>query len=472
MAEVNQGGSSEMAEATTGAPAEPLVKIEGLSHFFGKGALRKQILYDISEAVWPGEIVILTGPSGSGKTTLLTLIGALRAAQEGSLLVLDRELRNATEATLTEVRQGIGYIFQAHNLLDALSATQNVQMSMLDGSEDPEKSRERAREMLEAVGLGDRLDHHPGQLSGGQKQRVAIARALAAAPRLILADEPTASLDKKSGRDVVEIMQRLTKQEGSAVVLVTHDNRILDIADRIVHLEDGKLASYAEAVADTTQQLLHSFSRTQTNQHVIDRIEAAGTEDFAEALATLTRESTDLLRILELSSDETFRALLSKVLHAVTLKIGELLEAERATLYLVDQEAGEIWAEVAKDEDGRPVEIRMPLGAGIAGHVGATGEAVNIPDAYADDRFNREVDERTGFVTKSILCLPLRRKDGSVFAVTQLLNKRGGEPFDEADQEKFDSLTGSLAVILESWWAMTQIRMRSWSSISSSSPEG
>ena len=449
-----------MAERSADASLEPLVKIEGLSHFFGKGALRKQILHDISEAVWPGEIVILTGPSGSGKTTLLTLIGALRAAQEGSLVVLDRELRNASEDTLTEVRQGIGYIFQAHNLLDALSATQNVEMSMLDGSKDPEKSRLRAQEMLEAVGLGDRLDHHPSQLSGGQKQRVAIARALAASPRLILADEPTASLDKKSGRDVVEIMQRLTKQEGCAVVLVTHDNRILDIADRIVHLEDGKLASYAEAVADTTQQLLHSFSRTQTNQHVIEQIEAAGTEDFAEALNTLTRESTDLMRILELAGDETFRALLSKVLQSVTFKIGELLEAERATLYLVDRDAEEIWAEVARDEAGKPVEIRMRLGDGIAGHVGQTGEAVNIPDAYEDERFNREVDERTGFRTKSILCLPLRRKDGEVFAVTQLLNKRGGQPFDDTDLKKFDEFTEALAVILETWWAMTRTRSR------------
>ena len=453
------GATAEDKGATEeAASAGPLVEIQGLSHFFGKGALRKQILYDISEAVWPGEIVILTGPSGSGKTTLLTLIGALRAAQEGSLNVLGRELLSATEATLTEVRQGIGYIFQAHNLLDALTATQNVQMALLDTSVPPEQAKQRSRDMLDAVGLGDRLDHYPGQLSGGQKQRVAIARALGAAPRLILADEPTASLDKKSGRDVVEIMQSLTKQEGCAVVLVTHDNRILDIADRIVHLEDGHLASYAEAVADTTQQLLSSFSRTTTNQHVIDKIESSDASAFAGALETMTRESTELLRLLELAGDETFRSLLSRVLRSVTSRIGEMLEAQRATLYLVDREAGEIWSEVATDDAGQPVEIHMRLGEGIAGHVGETGEAVNIPDAYSDDRFNPEVDVRTGFTTRSILCLPLRGQDGEVFAVTQLLNKHGGKAFDAADQERFAELTPSLAVILESWWKMTRAR--------------
>lgn len=172
--------------------SDPLITIENLNHSFGKGSLEKQILFDISEAVWPGEIVILTGPSGSGKTTLLTLIGALRAAQEGSLVVLGRELRDASEADLTEVRRGIGYIFQAHNLLEALTATQNVQVSLLEDDVDAAVGRKRAIDMLEAVGLGDRADHYPSQLSGGQKQRVAIARALASAPKLILADEPTA----------------------------------------------------------------------------------------------------------------------------------------------------------------------------------------------------------------------------------------------------------------------------------------
>lgn len=438
--------------------ADPLVTIESLNHSFGKGSLKKQILYDISEAVWPGEIVILTGPSGSGKTTLLTLIGALRAAQEGSLVVLGKELRDASEDDLTEVRRGIGYIFQAHNLLEALTATQNVQVALLEEGIDPEIGKKRAVDMLEAVGLGDRVDHYPSQLSGGQKQRVAIARALASSPRLILADEPTASLDKKSGREVVEIMQRLTKQEGCAVVLVTHDNRILDIADRIVHLEDGHLASFAESVADATQQLLQSYSRTKTNEHVIEKIESADTEEFTVALETLTRESSDLLKVLQLTGDETFRALLSQVLQALTIRIGELLGAERCSLFLVDPEAGEVWAQVARDEEGKALEIKMKVGQGIVGLVAATGETMNIADAYADERFNREIDRRTGFQTRNILCMPLRRQSGEIFAVTQLLNKSTGGAFDASDEQRFDQLTSSLAVVLESWWTMTQTR--------------
>lgn len=438
--------------------SDPLVTIENLNHSFGKGSLKKQILFDITEAVWPGEIVILTGPSGSGKTTLLTLIGALRAAQEGSLVVLGKELLDASEADLTEVRRGIGYIFQAHNLLEALTATQNVQVALLEDGIDPTVGKKRAVDMLEAVGLGERVDHYPSQLSGGQKQRVAIARALASAPKLILADEPTASLDKKSGREVVEIMQRLTKQEGCAVVLVTHDNRILDIADRIVHLEDGYLASFAESVADATQQLLQSYSRTSTSEHVIDKITSSTTEEFTAALETLTRESTDLLRILQLTGDETFRALLSQVLQALTIRIGELLAAERCSLFLVDPETGQVWAQVARDEQGQPLEIRMQIGQGIVGHVAETGEPINIADAYADERFNREIDRKTGFRTRNVLCMPLRRQTGEIFAVTQLLNKTGGESFDTSDEQRFDQLTSSLAVVLESWWTMSRAR--------------
>ena len=442
------------------AGTQPLVRIENLNHSFGRGKLAKQILYDISEAVWPGEILILTGPSGSGKTTLLTLIGALRAAQDGSLVVLGNELRNASENALTEVRRGIGYIFQSHNLLDALTATQNVEVALLEGGIDRDESRKRALSMLEAVGLADRAAHYPRQLSGGQKQRVAIARALASSPRLILADEPTASLDKKSGREVVEIMQRLTKQEGCAVVLVTHDNRILDIADRVIHLEDGRLASFAASVADATQKLIRSYSRTTTNDHVIERIESANTEEFSEALQTLTQESQDLLQVLELTSDETFGALFERVLRALTIRIGEFLDAERCSLWLVDEEKNRICAQVAFDEAGNPLQIEVPLGEGIVGHVAATGEVVNVPDAYADDRFNADVDRRTGFQTRNILCMPLRRSDGSVFGVTQLLNRRADGPFDQADEKRFDELAASLAIVLETWWAMRGSRRR------------
>ena len=184
--------------------ASPIV-IENLNHHYGKGSLRKQILFDVDVEIGQGEIVIVTGPSGSGKTTLLTLAGALRSTQSGSVRVLGSELRDASGATLEKVRRQIGFIFQQHNLLGALSAVQNVELGLrVTGRYNAAAQRKVALEMLEAVGLGQRVHYKAEQLSGGQRQRVAIARALAAEPSMLLADEPTASLDKQSGREVVD----------------------------------------------------------------------------------------------------------------------------------------------------------------------------------------------------------------------------------------------------------------------------
>jgi putative ABC transport system ATP-binding protein len=219
-----------------------VIDIQNLNHYFGQGTLKKQVLFQINLKITEGEIVILTGPSGSGKTTLLSLIGGLRSVQEGSLQHFEKELRGASEEQLVQTRRQIGYIFQAHNLLPFLTARQNVQMSIeLQEHLGGRETEERAALMLEEVGLGHRIDYYPDSLSGGQKQRVAIARALAGNPPLVLADEPTAALDSKTGRDVVNLMQRLAKEQSRTIVLVTHDNRILDIADRIVHMEDGRL---------------------------------------------------------------------------------------------------------------------------------------------------------------------------------------------------------------------------------------
>ena len=213
-----------------------------LSHYFGQGNLKKQVLFDINLEISAGEIVILTGPSGSGKTTLLTLMGGLRAVQSGSLKILGKESLGASKQELTALRCNIGYIFQAHNLLSFLTARQNVRMSLELHERFLEQNLDAiADDALTAVGLGERITYYPDNLSGGQRQRVAIARALASHPKIVLADEPTAALDKKSGRDVVEIMQRLAKEQGCTILLVTHDNRILDIADRIVYMEDGQL---------------------------------------------------------------------------------------------------------------------------------------------------------------------------------------------------------------------------------------
>jgi putative ABC transport system ATP-binding protein len=220
-----------------------VVEINNLNFSFGAGALRKQILFNLAMEVRRGEIVILTGPSGSGKTTLLTLIGALRSAREGSLRVLGQELRGAGRRQLVAVRRRIGYIFQSHNLLRSLTARQNVQMALeLNEAIVGSEARRRAAEMLARVGLGEFAERLPTSLSGGQKQRVAIARALAHEPQLVLADEPTAALDSQAGRQVVELMRRLARERGAPILMVTHDNRILDIADRLIHLEDGQIS--------------------------------------------------------------------------------------------------------------------------------------------------------------------------------------------------------------------------------------
>lgn len=222
----------------------PVISIHNLNHFFGHGQLRKQVLFDINLEINAGEIVIMTGPSGSGKTTLLTLVGGLRSAQSGSLEILGRELCGANSKELTLARRSNGYIFQAHNLHGSLTALQNVRMGLeLHKNLSSQQMQKRSTEMLEHVGLGDRINYYPNDLSGGQKQRVAIARALVNHPKIVLADEPTAALDSKSGRDVVNLMQTLAKEQGSTILLVTHDNRILDVADRIVHMEDGRLTN-------------------------------------------------------------------------------------------------------------------------------------------------------------------------------------------------------------------------------------
>jgi putative ABC transport system ATP-binding protein len=241
------------------------IALEDVSYSFGKGSLEKQILFDIGTRIEAGEIIILTGPSGSGKTTLLTLIGALRSAQKGSVKVFGQELLNAKERALIKVRRQIGYIFQSHNLLDSLTIHQNVQMALQLGGVKSRDGKDRIDAVLQRVGLSEFQHKYPGELSGGQKQRAGIARALVNRPQIVLADEPTASLDKQSGRDVVELIQDLAREDGSAVILVTHDNRILDVADRILHLEDGRMKSLTEVVSEGTSRMLNLLEKHDPN---------------------------------------------------------------------------------------------------------------------------------------------------------------------------------------------------------------
>lgn len=220
------------------------IAVSGLNHWFGTGEARKQALFDVNLQVAGGSLTVLVGPSGSGKTTVLTLVGCLRDVQEGSITLLGHELQGAQPALRMMLRRRLGFIFQAHNLHGSLTALQNVLMGLqVHGRTDPEALAKAARHTLTLLGLGDRMDYLPGNLSGGQKQRVAVARALVGNPEIVFADEPTAALDRESGATVVQMLKRLGQMRGTTTVMVTHDNRILELADRIVTLEDGRIVN-------------------------------------------------------------------------------------------------------------------------------------------------------------------------------------------------------------------------------------
>ncbi|HIK34004.1 MAG TPA: ABC transporter ATP-binding protein [Oscillatoriales cyanobacterium M59_W2019_021] len=220
------------------------IAARGIEMTFHSGSQRFQVLKSIDLDVPKGDIQILMGPSGSGKTTLLSILSGLLTPSDGRVCLLGRDITKMSRSQLARFRLShIGFIFQGFNLFPALTAAENVEVALnLKGIRGRE-ARLQANLLLEQVGLGDKTHYLPKDLSGGQKQRVAIARALGGKPELIMADEPTAALDSKSGHAVIELLRYLAKEEGATVLMVTHDPRILDVADRVVHLEDGKLQS-------------------------------------------------------------------------------------------------------------------------------------------------------------------------------------------------------------------------------------
>jgi putative ABC transport system ATP-binding protein len=230
----------------------PVVSAHQLSFSFPSGRNQQQVLFDVNLDIHPGEIVLLTGPSGSGKTTLLTLVGGLRTVRSGQLNVLGQDISNARPRSLIALRRKIGFVFQSHNLLEYLTVRRNVELALELHPDIPvTEARRQSEEILYFVGLADYIDQYPSTLSVGQRQRVAIARALAARPKLVLADEPTAALDSRMGRDVATLLERLSREQGCTILMVTHDNRVLDIADRVVKMEDGRMFSHT-AHARTT----------------------------------------------------------------------------------------------------------------------------------------------------------------------------------------------------------------------------
>ncbi len=239
---------------------ESVIQVCHLNHWYGSGETRSQTLFDNSLEICCGEVVFLTGPSGSGKTTLLTLIGSLRTVQDGSLKVLGEELREISQPAAINVRKNIGFIFQAHNLFESMSAFQNVRMATdLIGMPRAE-SRPKIEHLLSRLGLADRIYAKPRFLSGGQKQRVAIARGLIHGPRIVLADEPTAALDEQSGRDVVSLFREMADRDGCTIVMVTHDNRILDVADRIINMVGGIIKN--DSVLRQTENICSFLRKT------------------------------------------------------------------------------------------------------------------------------------------------------------------------------------------------------------------
>jgi putative ABC transport system ATP-binding protein len=222
--------------------SEPAIEVRSLVKTFGKGNLAVQALKGVDFSMRAGEFVMLAGPSGSGKTTLLSILGCVLAPSSGEVRLFGENVAEVAEPNLPRLRVSfIGFIFQGHNLIASLTAQENIAFNLQLRGWEVDSAMEEAAVLLDRVGLAGKLDRKPSDLSGGQRQRVAIARAIAGAPPLILADEPTASLDAQSGLLVTEILRELARERQHTVLVVTHDSRIFHLADRIVHIEDGRI---------------------------------------------------------------------------------------------------------------------------------------------------------------------------------------------------------------------------------------
>jgi putative ABC transport system ATP-binding protein len=278
------------------AHAEVVIRAANVNYAYGLGETRTQVLFDNALEISRGEIVIMTGPSGSGKSTLLTLIGALRRMQQGSLEVLSRDLARSSEQENVETRKNIGFIFQQHNLFSSLTAIENVRMATALRSGSVDEMNERCVAILGSLGLKERINHRPAELSGGQKQRVAIARALVNRPPLVLADEPTASLDAESSKAVLELLRSLADgPERTTVLLVTHDQRVIDHADRIVSMVGGRIVT--NSLTRIAVRICRALASSQTleglSESTLSRLAAYMTVETRQAGETVVSEGDE-----------------------------------------------------------------------------------------------------------------------------------------------------------------------------------
>ncbi|MGQ7280360.1 ABC transporter ATP-binding protein [Brevibacillus thermoruber] len=216
--------------------------VTGVNHSYGTGKIKVPVLFDINLHVDKGEFVALCGSSGSGKSTLLNLLAGLTKPDEGSIFVNGEEISRCSENELCLFRRRcMGFIFQSYNLLPNLTALENVELPLIFAGESRKSRRAKAKEMLERVGLEGRMDHKPNELSGGQQQRVSIARALVNQPSIVLADEPTGNLDSKTEQEILELMRRMNRENGTTFIIVTHEQEVAEQSDRVIYLQDGRV---------------------------------------------------------------------------------------------------------------------------------------------------------------------------------------------------------------------------------------
>lgn len=370
---------------------EPVVIVRGVNHHLGLGRLRRQILFDISADIAPGELVTVMGPSGSGKTTLLTLIGALRTLNDGSLRVLGIELRDASQAQIARIRQRLGFVFQHHHLLEALTACQNVEMGLGASGLPRRERRRRAIAMLEAVGLQDHVHSYPNQLSGGQCQRVAVSRALVRDPELILADEPTASLDKQSGREIVELLRRLARERGCSVIMVTHDPRILDVADRLMYLEDGRLNSFSAITSAHSVHLLTALRPLAEGAQLTPFLAKLQPAEFIDLMRSVGDESEQFLNVLDFGGLDEMSILFPMLLRLALEKVRVQVEARAASVWVGDGSAAPRCVCAAPSTPGQAKGVVM--------------------EALRTCELRHEGDT---------LCIPLETRDYQVYGVMEL----------------------------------------------------